>query len=177
MKHKNPLSILFAGEKAPVDYIDPKAAAKLKLPREVFVRALPLEHLHYVLTTYEHKHLFVQLCTYTRGAGKAGHALYPEIPSPTGYCPVPAGWTLNLDDASIERLYELAERLNFQRAIAWAKGQIAAKKNIAPLIEMTTAQVMPLVTQVMQPVFEKLEQLSVSQPSAPSSSAAPANQS
>jgi hypothetical protein len=163
--NQNPLALLFAGEPVPVTYLNGKSAT-------VFVRALPQRNLHHVIATYEHKHLFVELCTYVpAGKGKPPMPASPDLlPYPNGYWPVQTGWSDNLDDASIEALYSKADFLNFERALAWAKGQISAKKKIAPLIEMTTASVLPLVQQMIAPVLERLDRLSSSTPSAPSSS-------
>lgn len=171
MKEQNPLQVLFAGDTVAVRFLNGQK-------QSVHVRALPLRHLHHVIATYEHKHLFVELCTYTAaGRGKAPDGQFSEIPAPQKLWPVPAGWADNLDDASIEALYQKAEALNFQRAVTWARGQIAAKKNIAPILQQSTAQVMPMVQQLIQPVLEKLEQLSASAPSVASSSASPASKS
>jgi hypothetical protein len=171
---QNPLSILFGGQGASAKLID---GTKVN----VFVRALPQLYLHHVLSCAEHKHLLIELCTYfavdqkAKKAAPIGDPLCPEIVPPAGFRPVPMGWNQNLSDASIDELYELAKKLNFQRAADWAKGQIAAKKLVAPLYEMTVSQVMPVVNKIMQPLIERVEKLSASMPSAPSSSAAPGN--
>jgi hypothetical protein len=171
MKTENPLQILFAGDTIVARYLDGST-------QPVHVRALPLRHLHHVFSTYEHKHLFIELCCYTKpGKGRAPAGLFPDVPVPAKLWPVPAGWSENLADESIEELFRKAESLNFQRAVTWAKGQIAAKKMIAPLMEQTTAQMMPLLQQVMQPLFAKLEQSSGSPPTAPATPAAAAKKS
>jgi hypothetical protein len=170
----NPLSILFGGLAARAVLID---GTKV----DVFVRALPQCYLHLVLTCAEHKHLLIELCTYfkteksAKKSAPVGAPFAPDVVAPAGYVPVPMGWNQNLSDASIDELYELAKHLNFQRAADWAKGQIAAKKMVAPLYEMTVSQVMPVVNRIMQPLIERVEKLSASMPSAPSSSGAAGN--
>lgn len=171
MKTQNPLDILFGGAAATAVLIDGTQLA-------VHVRALPQRHLHHVIASYEHRPLFIELCTYTKaGSGKPPAGIAPDVPAPTGFWPVPAGWTDNLSDGSIEDLFQKAEELNFQRAVSWARAQITAKQQIAPLVQETTAMVMPIVERVMQPLLAKLEQFSNSTPSAPKSSASPASSS
>jgi hypothetical protein len=155
-----PLQVLFAGAEIPVTLIDGSCAT-------VFVRALPLRHLHHVIAAYEHKHTFVELCTYTKEqATQHPPTRFAEISCPVGYSPVPEGWSDNLHDESIDALFKKAEELNFSRAVTWARGQIAAKKTITPLYEETTAQLSPLVEQIVAPLLGKLANLSGSQPNA-----------
>ncbi|MDP1580650.1 MAG: hypothetical protein Q8M02_10245 [Candidatus Didemnitutus sp.] len=169
--HQNPLDILFGGTSVTVELID-------GTKQSVYVRALPQRHLHHVISTYEHRHLFIELCTYTKLTTTKIPAEIPqEIPPPTGFCPVPVGWADNVCDGSIEDLFQKAEELNFQRAVTWARAQITAKKQISPLVQEMTSMVMPIVERVMQPLFARLEQLSISTPSAPKSSDSPASSS
>lgn len=176
---KKPLSLLFAGRTLGVELLDGSQVA-------VHVRALPQRYLHHVLAAAEWKHALVQLCTYlpdTPDEVTAGEPLaaseppcdYPDVPPPFGMVPVPPNWSDNLTDASLDALYAEAKALNFQRAVAWARDQIAAKKEVAPLHRAALEQVMPLVNQVLAPLISRLDALSTSTPSAPSSSAAPAS--
>lgn len=166
-----PLSILFAGQAATATLLDDTTVP-------VFVRAMPQRWLARVIECAEFKHALVELCTYTKEEPAAGSApAYPDIPPPAGYAPVPPGWSDNLTDASVDLLYELAQGLNFSRAVAWAEGQIAAKKLVAPLHEKAIHQVLPLALRVMDPLMQRLDALSNSMPKSPSSPASPANSS
>jgi hypothetical protein len=180
-----PLSILFGGELAPVRLIDGTRG-------RVWVRALPECFLHLVLQTAEHKHQLVELTSYFKAAPKkaakddpldaavrcAGAPAFPEVGGPAGwpvgYQPVPLGWTQNVSDESLDLLYDTAKKLNFGRAAAWARDQIAAKKLVAPLHKAAMEQTVPLVMQVLEPLVAKLSRLSASTPSSPSSAATPA---
>lgn len=174
------LAILFAGDSAPVAYIDGSTA-------EVFVRLVPQRFLGRALQCAEFKTALIELCCYLKAdaavadpaaiSAQLSASAHPDIPAPAGLCPVPLGWTDNLSDASVDQLYEKAKDLNFQRAADWAKGQIAAKKLVAPLHEMAVGQVIPLAMQILEPLIKKLEALSPSMPSAPSSSGTPAKSS
>ncbi len=175
------LSILFAGQSTAIELIDGSRVS-------VFVRALPQRYLHHVLAAAEWKHALVQLCTYLPSAPEklpAGEPLvssppscdYPDVPPPFGMAPVPSNWSDNLTDGSLNALYQAAKALNFQRAAAWARDQIAAKREVAPLHQAALEQVMPLVNQVLAPLISRLDALLISTPSAPSSSGAPASSS
>lgn len=175
---KKPLSILFAGRSLGIELLD-------GTPITVRVRALPQRYLNHVLAAAEWKHALVQLCTYLPDlpeplppgeplVSSAPDCDYPDVPPPSGMVPVPPNWSDNLTDASLDALYEAAKALNFQRAADWARGQIAAKKEVAPLHQAAMEQVMPLVNQVLAPLISRLDAFSASTPSAPSSSAAPA---
>ncbi|MEK7765980.1 MAG: hypothetical protein AAB368_07050 [bacterium] len=181
----NPLSILFAGGTTTATLIDGSRA-------EVYIRAMPQRWLARVIEAAEFPTALVELCTYVRPAPLNPSTVEPlnrgtveppappshsDIPPPAGYDPVPPGWTDNLSDESVDALYELAKKLNFQRAIDWAAGQIAAKKLVAPLHEQAINQVMPLALKIMEPLMKRLDALSNSTPSAPSSSAPAANNS
>ncbi len=169
------LAILFGGSPAEAKFIDGTAI-------NVFVRALPQRYLVHVLNCCEFKHALVELCCYIKNDPAAAadatppapRAIAPEVVPPAGYGFLPDGWTDNLTDESVEALYALAQELNFQRAAKWAQGQIAAKKLVAPLHEAAMTQVMPLVEKIMKPLMAKLDTLSTSTPSAPSSSDAAA---
>jgi hypothetical protein len=169
------LSILFAGEAAVASYIDGTSDSR------IFIRALPQRWLGRVIECCEFKHALVELCAYHKAEDAAekfdGDPAYPDITPPAGYAAVPQGWTDNLTDECVDRLYELAQKLNFQRAATWAEGQIAAKKLVAPLHEKAINQVLPVLESVMKPLLKKLDSLSSSTPSAPSSSDAPAKSS
>lgn len=175
-----PLAILFAGQESLATLVDGS-------PVQVYIRAMPQRWLARVIECAEYPASLVELCCYIKAAAPAGTGAlavvegaapaYPDIPAPAGYEPVPQGWSDNLSDESVAALYELAKALNFQRAVDWAAGQIAAKKLVAPLHEMSLNQVMPVVLRVMEPLMRKLDALSNSTPSAPSSAATPASSS
>lgn len=181
----NPLTILFAGESLTVKFIDGTTHAV------VHVRAMPQRFLPRVIECAEFKTALVELCTYvkapeplppgsaipTPGPELAARSSYPEIPPPAGYAPVPAGWTDNLSDASVDALYEKAKALNFQRAVDWARGQIAAKKMVSPLHEAAIAQVMPLLEKIIAPLMNRLETSSALTRSSPSSPVTPGSSS
>lgn len=172
------LSILFGGEIVPIRLINGIAG-------RVWVRALPECFLHLVLATAEHKSQLVELVTYFKAAPKRpakdhpldaavrvmGPRAFPDVDEPAGYEAVPQKWTQNLSDDSIEELYETAKRLNFFRAAKWAKGQIAAKKLVAPLYQATIEQTLPMLMQVVEPLVKKLTASFASTPSSPSSAA------
>src|SRR4051812_42472133 len=99
------LSRLFAGSPAKAKLIDDSQV-------EIFVRAIPQRFLARVLECAEFPTALIELCTYTRservvaadekiaedGQRQAredaqNNAAYPDIPPPTGYDPVPLGWT------------------------------------------------------------------------------------
>lgn len=174
----NPLAILFKGESHNVTLLNGQTI-------KVAIRALPERFLGEVIEHGEHKHTLISICGYFEHVhytvnGKTkfpyeGPSLLSHIPAPDGFTPIPYGITDNFDDASIEALYASAKSLNFSRALEWAKGQISAKKEIAPVKKATMEQVMPLVLSVMDPLLKRLDALSTSTPSAPSSSAAPKN--
>lgn len=167
----HPLSILYAGRSVTARLLDGRELT-------LAVRALPQRFLVRVLETAEFNHALVELCSYLPKDHELAQAvaapMFPDIPAPAGLVPLPQGFCDNLDDASIAALYDAAKALNFQRAVDWAQGQIAAKKLVAPVHQAVMAQVMPLVDNVLQPLLRKLDALSSSTPSAPSSSAAPA---
>lgn len=154
------LSILFAGEGATVTFVDGSTCA-------VFVRTLPQRMLGALLAVCEVRHALIELCTYLPAEKDS-----PDPLNPLGKEPVPPGWSDNLNDESAELLYDVAQRLNFQRAAKWAQGQIAAKKMIAPIQELGINQVLPLVEKLIAPIAKQLADLQTSIPSAPSSSAA-----
>lgn len=167
-----PLAILFAGHEAAATLVNGSKVA-------VFIRAMPQRWLARVVECAEFETALVELCTYlpepaeppTDRIDEKPKVAYPDIPAPAGYAAVPLGWSDNLSDDSVDFLYEQAKQLNFQRAIDWAAGQIAAKKLVAPLHEQAMNQVMPLALKVMEPLMRKLEALSSSMPSLPSSPA------
>lgn len=164
------LAILFAGHQSTATLIDGS-------PVTVFVRAMPQRWLARVAACAEFQTALVELCCYVKAESAEPRAestdSHPEIPPPAGYAAVPEGWTDNLSDESVGRLYEEAKLLNFQRAIDWAAGQIAAKKLVAPLHEQAMNQVLPLAFKVMEPLMKRLDALSASMPSAPSSAGTP----
>ena len=153
------LSILFAGESTSATYIDGTTET-------VFVRTLPQRLLGSLLAVCEIKHALIELCTYIALEAAA------DPLCPAGKQPVPVGWSDNLTDEAADQIYEIAQRLNFQRAAKWARGQIAAKKMIAPIQELAVQQVLPLVEGLIAPIARQLSDLRSSMPSAPSSSAA-----
>lgn len=165
------LGTLFAGRTLVVQLIDAQ-------PLTIHVRALPQRFLVRVLECAEFNHALIELCCYLPAKDVEGQELaapmFPDIPAPAGMVPLPQGFCDNLSDESVQTLYAVAQELNFQRAVDWAKGQIAAKKLVAPVHEAAMAQVMPLLDKVMAPLLAKLDALSNSMRSAPSSSAAPA---
>lgn len=167
------LGVLFAGRTIGATLIDGS-------PITIHVRALPQRFLVRVLECAEFNHALVELCCYLSGKDvvqddEKPAPMFPDIPAPAGMVPLPQGFCDNLSDASVQALYAVAQELNFQRAVDWAKGQIAAKKLVAPVHEAAMAQVLPLMDKVMAPLLAKLDALSNSMRSAPSSSAAPAN--
>lgn len=124
---------------------------------EVFVRMLPERYLlDQFLTVMESGARTIDLCTYlasknpdeSEEARKA--SAYPEIPPPTGYSPVPAGWADNLTDESTAELYQVAKDLNFMRAANLAEGRLAAKKQLAPLNQRLLMQIFPLALKMAQ---------------------------
>jgi hypothetical protein len=165
------LGILFAGEPANVKLISGDTL-------QVYVRALPQRKLGELLEVCEHKHALVELCTYLPREstdveitpGMTRDAILQSALVPDGKQPVPIGWADNLEDESLDLLYEIAQRLNFHRAAKWAQGQIAAKKFLAPIQQLGIQQVIPLVEQIMSPLIKRLDALSNSTPSVPSSS-------
>lgn len=165
----NPLTILFAGQTAMAKFIDGSTVS-------VFVRALPQRTLlGDFLNVMEFGHATVQLCTYTKaGEGVAPTGDYPDVSVPTGYWPVPSNWADNLTDDSQIDLYELAKKVNFNRAAKLAEGQIAAKKQIGPLNQKVMMQILPLVENALNGLLKKS---SASAPSAPPSAATPASSS
>lgn len=166
----NQLSIIFAGSTKTVEQFDGRKIT-------VAVRALPLRFLIRVLQCAEFPHQLVELCCYRDKNDVDEQSLpapaFPDIPAPDGLVPVPMGFCDNLTDAAVTELYEAAKQLNFQRAADHGKALIAAKKLTAPFREQAMAEVVPLVESIMQPLMRKLDALSNSPASAPSSSAAP----
>jgi len=170
-----PLSVLFAGR---------TVLARLVNGTEIViaVRALPQRFLIRVIECAEFNHALVELCCYLRAedTGKPNiqptdaPAAWPDVPAPDGLVPLAQGFCDNLEDASVVKLYETAKELNFQRAADWAKGRIAAQQLVAPFHQAALQQVLPLVENVLQPLLKKLDALSTSTPSAPSSSVAAA---
>ncbi len=152
-------AIAFAGEELP---------ARLRVDRDgqteivdivVRVRAMPARHLGRVL----------QLCT-DEGA-LLDFICQEPVPSESGspvWQPVPSGWADNLDDdhPTYVDLLEAAQRLNFSRAAAWGKRQIAAKQYQVELLMATKELVAPMMQEMVASVLSSLR--------APESSAAPA---
>lgn len=161
----NPLRILFAGESAQATLLD---GSRL----DVWVRALPQMHMGEVVRAAEHQHHLVELCCYLRTEDlpqehTRENTQCPHIDPPAGYGAVPAGWAQNLEDESFDRIYELARRLNFSRAVTWGERQIAAKKAIAPLQRATIEQVAPLVEAVVASVLERFSSSTPKSPQSP----------
>lgn len=181
-----PLSILFAGHASSATLVDGHIGS-------IWVRALPQEHLAHVIREAEHKHALVELCCYFKAPAAparkskirnpksiidwvvTGAPRAPEIPPPAGYLPVPMGWSQNLDDASIDRLYEEVKTLNFTRAAKWAGAQIAAKKLVAPLHRAMVDLTAPVIEQLLAPLLKRLEASSASTPKSPPSPDTPAS--
>jgi hypothetical protein len=166
-KKQNPLNVLFAGEPRTVKLID---GTELR----VFVRSLPERPLlTHFLAVMEFGAPTIELCTYTKaGSGKPPLGLFPDVRPPDGLWPVPEGWADNLTDESHEELYELAKTLNFGRAEKLARGRLSAKKKIAPLNSQLTAEIQPLVLNVLESLLSKF---SSSTPKSPSSPDTPAS--
>lgn len=156
------LAILFAGEAVTTTLVDGTTFT-------VFIRAMPQRYLGLVLESAEWPHALVELCTYLPGQATEEQppAAHPNIPTPQGYRPVPAGWSDNLTPEAVNLLYEKAKALNFRNAVDWARGQIAAKKLVAPLHEQAIEQVLPVLLRIMEPLMQKLDALSHSMRSAP----------
>jgi hypothetical protein len=164
---KNPFQILFGGQGATVRFLNGKE-------ERVFVRSLPERPLlTHFLAVMEFGAPTIELCTYTKaGTGAAPSGLFPDVRSPDGYWPVPEGWADNLSDESHAELYELAKQLNFGRAERLAQGRLSAKKQMAPLSTQLSAEIQPLVLNVLESLLAKS---STSTPKSPSSPATPAS--
>lgn len=159
-------AIAFAGEELPV---------RLRVEREVDgviqtetvdtlvrVRAMPARHLGRVL----------QLCT-DEGA-LLDFICQERVPSEGTtpiWQPVPPHWSDNLDDEhpTYVELLEAAKRLNFSRAAAWGKRQIAAKQYQAPILAAAKDLLTPIATEMVASVLSSLRAQESSEPPATTS--------
>jgi hypothetical protein len=140
MSTQKSLSIIFGGEETTAALLDGSSI-------KVRVRALPARYLGEVLAVAEKQTDLIELCTSIQvpAEGDALPPVYAGVRQPEGWVGVPIGWTENLSDESHEALYQLARQLNFTRAAAWGKRQIAAKKDSAPIIEAAHEALRPII--------------------------------
>ncbi len=103
------VAAVVGGEETSAAFIDGNTAA-------VKVRAMPIRRLAEVLAVADHESALIELVTETDGK------------------PVPKEWADQLTDESHLHLLDTARRLNFSRAIAWGDRQIAAGKDLLPLL-------------------------------------------
>lgn len=144
----NSTSILFAGETSVATLRDGS-------PVTVRVRELPARH-HLELLELFHvgrEADLIQRCTERRGHGGEDPATPPPRPPAEpapSWLPVDAAFVDNLTDESHVALAELAQSLNFSRAIRTAQRQIARGQTLQPVL-------MAMTQAIMEPMRRELD--------------------
>lgn len=106
-KTKSPrLAALFGGEVMTVKKVDGTEIT-------VKVALVPIRHLDAFINLYANPAELVDFVTHVDGK------------------PVPEGWADQLSDLAVEQICDVAKALNFQRAVTFSEGQIAAGKALA----------------------------------------------
>jgi hypothetical protein len=143
----SPLSsstLLFAGESLPITLVDGTSLS-------VRVRALPARHLNGYLDLRDvgrEADLLAAVvqrpCAPPTAAEKADNPdLFP------GWAPADAAFVDNLSDESHAALIELADKLNFSRAVCQAERQIATGSKLVPLKQQVAATMVKPLEQAL----------------------------